>query len=326
MDLVNETPYPADLFRSEFEKDVMYNALVARIRYRLVDGQPLAPAAGADGLRDLRRAVSEDAYARLDPDEIYGRTGTDIIVLGDAGAPDGPVSTMRVRVIAGPYDLTLRVTGDRVWERRLGVGALRPSAPTPFVTMPVTYKNAFGGQAPTELGGVPFAHNPIGKGFYLTEPDALGKPLPNIEDHDSPVTAWSDRPDPAGTAPYPQMWGLRLGKAVSSDPLTGKTRFSPGGGFFDRAHPRLSGKPLTAGDWVRMSGFGHKDLIGFRVPVCPLAAEIRLGSKLHAREPVLDEVLVDLRSGHVDLSYRKLFHYPIRLRERRLVTLRLKAA
>lgn len=324
MEFVNETPYPAGLFRSEEEKNVMYNALVGRIRYRLVDGQPLLLEKSPDSPRDLRRERYEDPYGRFEPDEIYGRTGTDLMVLGDAGGPDGPISSLHIRVTAGAYDTTLQVTGDRIWERRFGVGAPRPSAPLPFLTMPVTYSNAFGGQALTELGGVPFAHNPIGKGFYVSEADAIARPLPNIEDPHAPVSAWDDHPDPVGTAPYPQMWGLRLGKAVSYDPA-GRVRFSPGENFFARAHPQLSGKPLATGDWVRLGGFDHKELIGFRLPACPLVAQIQLGTKEYTREPILDEVLIDLRTGHVDLSYRKLFHYPVRLRERRRATLRLKA-
>lgn len=322
MDLVNETPYPADLFRSELERDVMYNALVGRVRYRLSTDQQLSPPTGVDILKDLRRQAHEDPYGRLEPDDIYGRTGTDLIVLADAGLPDGPVAAMDVRVAAGPYDLTLRVTGDRVWERRFGLGAPRPSEPLPFSTMPVIYKNAFGGETPLEFGALPFAANPAGKGFYASEVQAIGKPLPNVEDPQALVTRWSDNPEPVGTAPYPPMWGLRLKKVLTFNPGTRKVRFSPVNGLFDRAHPRLSGKPLVAGDWVRLHGFALHTTLGFEIPPCPFVAEIQIGTKTHVRDLVLDEILVDLRTGHVDLSYRKLFHYPIRLREFRRSTLR----
>lgn len=323
MRFVNDTPYPADLFRSERQRDVMYNALVGRVRYHLIADQPLIPATGDHALLDLRRHATTDDYAQLEPDEIYGRTGTDLIVLGDAGATH-PVTRLDLRVAAGAYDHTLRIHGDRVWERKFGAGPLRPSPPLAFTAMPVTYHNAFGGVAPGEFGGVPFAANPIGKGFYMSEKDALDQPLPNVEDPGAPISAWDDHPEPVGTAPYPQLWSMRLRSTLSRDPATGEHRIAPTPEFYDRAHPRLSGKPLLAGQWVRLTGFAGKPLIGFRVPPCPLVAEIQIGARHYAREPVLEEVLIDLRSGHVDLSYRKQFHYPIRLREHRRTTLRIK--
>ena len=327
MRLTNETPHPADLFRSNHERDVMYNALVSRVRYRLGDDQPLVVETGPGKLRDLRRAPFADAYGEFTPDQIYGRIGTDLIILGDAGAPEGPAASVDVRVLAGAYDLSLRIHGERVWERRFGVGGLHPSAPTHFTTLPLTYSNAFGGHAPIDLGSVPCADNPEGKGFYLHEADAAGKPLANIENLRAPVKTWDDRPDPVATAPYPRRWALRLSKSLIKNETSGKYELAPGTEFFNCAHPLLSGKPLVTGDWVRLAGFAvGRSMIGFRLPACPLVAEIQLGTKVHLREPSLEEVLIDLRSGHVDLTYRKMFHYPIRARQLRRITLRLKAS
>jgi hypothetical protein len=36
---------------------------------------------------------------------------------------------------------------------------------------------------------------------------------------------------------------------------------------------------------------------------------LRLGDQAHVREPELEEVLLDLRVGLLDLSYRKLCNY-----------------
>ena len=64
--------------------------------------------------------------------------------------------------------------------------------------MPLTYQNAYGG---------PGAANPLGKGFYAGEREALGQPLPNLEDTHSRIRSFADRPDPVGTGPCPLCGG-----------------------------------------------------------------------------------------------------------------------
>ena len=318
MDFQNRTPHAAHLFRSEFKPDVMYNALVARLRYRLVGGDLSL----MDGGADIRFERVEDEHGHaLEADEIYGRTGTDLIVLGDAVAPGEPVSSMDVMVEAGPYRQTLRIFGDRVWERveasgegkdhkeREESGALAPSAPAPFNTMPLIYAKAFGGAAPTEMGAYPCANNPEGRGFYLFEAQAEGMPLPNIEDPATLVTRWEDQPEPVGLAPYAPLWGLRAARVHEVDEETKRATFHPERGFFDRAHPRLSGQQLKAGEQVRLSGVSTEGTVAFEIPGCPVEVEVILGDQAHVKEPALEEVLVDLRAGHLDPTYRKLFHY-----------------
>src|SRR5690606_37354893 len=81
------------------------------------------------------------------------RRGT-FCVAGTAHAPGGqPVERMAIRVRFSSCAKTLHVYGDRQW--RHGLTGWRPSAPLPFLRMPVDLAHAF--------GGPDHAANPYGK-------------------------------------------------------------------------------------------------------------------------------------------------------------------
>ena len=94
-------------------------------------------------------------------DECYGEPGlssvryesdfamykhkTDIIVKGTAHAQRGKaVRTVDVNLQIAEINKTIRVFGDRVWEKS-PLGGYRPSKPKPFKSMPLLYERAFGG-------------------------------------------------------------------------------------------------------------------------------------------------------------------------------------
>ena len=140
----------------------------------------------------------ETPWGTFPPDSAFPREGIDVFVLGSAWQPNGlPATelTMAIRVGAA-LEHRIAVIGDRSWVRR--DGALVPGQPRQFVSMPLTYENAYGGRG---------AANPVGKGFYAGEEEALGQPLPNLEDADARIRSFADHPDPAGTGPCPERGG-----------------------------------------------------------------------------------------------------------------------
>src|SRR5207247_3801921 len=93
-------------------------------------------------------------------DEYYGEPGktsiknpsnvsltkpaTDVLLLGTAYPPRGrPVTHMDVSLTAGSLRKTIRVFGDRVWEKRGVLPSM--SNPMPFATMPLVWERAYGG-------------------------------------------------------------------------------------------------------------------------------------------------------------------------------------
>lgn len=317
MRFTNETDLTTGLLRSERDNDRIIGALVARARYRLPDGARVA------GDAALRMDLDDmGAYGTLLPDDVMPRTGTDVIVLGDAVSAE-PVAAMRVSLQVGPYDVGFDVVGDRVWEG--AAGGLVPSAPTPFTRMPVVYHRAYGGCADGDYGPMPWPANPNGRGYYLRVGEAKGRPLPNLESRTAPVRRWDDRPDPVGVGPYPAEWALRTAKTVLVDADNEQVHIDPEGGLFDRAHPWLSGAAVTTGT-LRLVGMSTEGAIDVVIPECPAEAVISVGAGSMVRPLALEEILIDLRpesarGPSVELTWRKMFSYTIVPFERREVRL-----
>ena len=313
MEFFNETEYAAYLFRSEFENEILHNSLITRIRYILSPQNILIPAAGNDRLQDIRRDVVGDENGSLKPDSFFPRTASDLIIFADATAPHGSVTQLPVRVTAGPaanpiYDLKMMVFGDRTWQKN-NQGKLMPSRPVPFEKMPLVFNRAYGGTVSSEYGNRPNLNNPAGVGDYASEEAALDNALPNIEDPENLIQAWDDHPNPVGVAPYEMQYGLRVMTAIQVDEEQGTFAFTPQCGIFDQAFPRLAGKQLSPGHVIQLSGMSTEPTVSFALPACPFAAFVHLGQSRYELQPRIEEIVVDLRTGFVDIAYRALFHY-----------------
>jgi hypothetical protein len=297
----------------------MYASLITRVRHALTaEGALVAPAPELQ-ITDLRRDQVTTEYGTFEPDLFPPRTGTDLIVLGKAVSPKA-TKQMTVRVKAGHYEMDLLVVGQRVWTRGAS-GELVPGPAEELTELAIRYEEAFGGAAMTEYGPVPETSNPVGKGFYLTEDEALGKPLPRIEDPAAPVLRWNERPAPVGLGPYPRAWGLRLVKVASIDPETKDPAIHPEKGLFDQAHPRLAGQRLAAGETITLEGMRLAGPLHITIPPCPFALAVTLGDAESRLDLKLEEVLVDLDTSLVDLTYRKSFKYETVRHEKRTTVL-----
>ncbi|RYF82970.1 MAG: DUF2169 domain-containing protein [Comamonadaceae bacterium] len=125
-------------------------------------------------------------------DEGFPKAQAEYMVYGTACAPGGqPVNRLVVGARVGPQVKQLLVHGPRRWSM---VGT--PTAAQPFVRMPVTPQNAF--------GGADDARNPLGQGSQpVAQPDGTQvRMLPPVEDPHHPLAFADDRPAPAG------FWGV----------------------------------------------------------------------------------------------------------------------
>lgn len=319
MKLLNETPHAANMLRSEVKDDLLFAAVIAHVRYAVDEAGALTEQAGSgDDLlpAQIRLQVLEDDYGHLQADELVGRSGTDVIVLGDAVA-EAPVEQLTVRVEAGPYGHEVAVYGDRLWEP--GAGGLKPSAPEPFDRMPLSCDRAYGGQVETELGTEAYQINPRGKGFYTDEQQARGGPLPNLEDPQNPIQRWSDRPAPAGVGPRPDR--MMHMERFLEQPREGRARFRPTRGFHDLAFPGLCGQRLEATDTISLHGIGRPGRLSVRLPQAPLEMEVQLGQRRYLRAMNPEEVLLDCRTMLLDLTYRKNITYDFVPHQKRRIRL-----
>lgn len=134
-------------------------------------------------------------------DESMPKPRGELLLRANAYAPRGkPAAVVRAAVdLDGKPLKEVAVVGDRVWKN--GV----PTPPEPFLTKPITWDNAFGGEG--------FDQNPFGRGYQPKE----GSPLPTVEDPKNLITSMRKTPDPVSFAPLDLSRPQRLRKAGTYD-------------------------------------------------------------------------------------------------------------
>lgn len=158
---------------------------------------------------------------RYESDFVLTKATTDLVVVGHAHVPHGTaVRELDVGLRVGNLRKVLRVFGDRTW------GVLGPSAPRPFVSMPLVYERAFGGV--DTHSSYPERdwdwRNPVGCGFAVKAAHLEGIPLPNIEAPNRLIRVWDDRPAPAGFGAIASHWLPRASLAGTYDAKWEATR------------------------------------------------------------------------------------------------------
>lgn len=329
MDLMNQTPLAAGFVNTIVGEGILLGAVIAKGVFRI---EPGGLALDAERQWPVGGQPVPTPFGELDGDAPFLKEAVDLIVLGNAHAPEGkPVTSMLVCVHAGETKYEVRVSGDRTWLRR--AGRLIPSAPASFTSMPLTWDRAFGGKAkllpgpqtsPIELE-VPFAANPEGRGYCMDERVAEGLALPNLEDPEQPIRAWNDWPEPRGVGPYKREWSLRALRAVDLDLSVTPprlVRIKPA--YYNNASPRLV-LPLASvlAAPVRITGVmaGGREL-AFSLPDRALHAYVQLADRAYVFPAHLDTILVLTEEQRVVLGYRCVFRYRMVPLERRAAVLR----
>src|SRR5262249_28789207 len=144
----------------------------------------------------------------------------------------GRVDVIDVALKVGWLEKIVRVFGDRVWTRTLGLYSI--STPRPFDRMPLVWERAFGGvdrSAENPADHVAEPRNPVGRGLFRhvggePPPSMDGAPLPNLEDPTSLVERPFDRPPPACFSWIAPSWAPRRKLAGTFDEAW-KERRSP---------------------------------------------------------------------------------------------------
>lgn len=145
MDFQNETGLPAKIFRGQPEPDIMLATVVAKVSFLIQsDTVQQLDVAGVD----VYEEDLETPFGYLPNDMVPLKPGVDLFVLGKAYAPgQRPAERMEVSFRLGSLERRLLVVGDRQWRTPQDA-----TSPQPFLEMPVTYANAYGGE--TEIQGV----------------------------------------------------------------------------------------------------------------------------------------------------------------------------
>jgi hypothetical protein len=233
------------------------------------------------------------------------KSGTDVVFVASAHAPRA-APYVDVQLVAGPLQRVVRVFGDRTWQRSLG--GVRPSAPRPFLVMPLVWERAFGGASEPQ--------NPVGVGAEAEQQ------LPNLEDPHQPIAAPKDRPAPAGVGFVARSWPARTKLAGTLDDAYRRERapllpLDFDARYFDAAPPGWTSKrPFVGGERI----WGSALLPGGRafdtvLPRLDLVADVVVRGARHEKALTLDTVIVEPEPadgpwGRIELTARARFAVP----------------
>jgi len=295
MNLINQTPFAAQasVMPNQAGVDTLYLSVMASFAIerpcRILPSQPHF--ADADEYID----TPENSSLLSASNHHTGKTSTDIIVLGNAYAPNNQaVGQLDVRVTVGELTNALRVYGDRHWRNG------RISRPAPFVSMPLRYENAYGGVCPASQQGAADSRNPVGKGYMSGRSiEAMdGNLLPNIEDPHNLIVDPADSPGPAGFGPIAPFWAPRLGYAGTYDQQWQRRRapylpldFDPR--FNNVAHPKMVYPGfLLGGETVGLTNMHKRGNLHFSLPGLALSSMLTMKANQTRRAQLTLETLV----------------------------------
>jgi hypothetical protein len=323
MILVNETPFAAQLLTTVLDEERMMASVLARLTYTF----PERPRVGAgpevltlapEQPWPVSRKPLETPRGTMEQDLPFMKGGVDLFLFGVARAPRAvAVPQMEVRIELGAFARRATVFGKRVWVRE--GRQLVPSRPAAFLEMPLTLAHAFGGAVEWDGLEVPWGENPKGLGFCIDEARAEGQPLPNLEEPDSPMRAWSDKPTVCGFGFCPMVnpGRFRSGAVLTEDhQLEG---FRPQ--IFNAAYTPMVAPDAKPGDVVRIAGVLHEGPLELALPAPPFGVRLEFGSKVAERVPSIEQVGIEVEERRAFVTYRFPFRYTVRPRELRQATI-----
>lgn len=303
MDFVNDTELQAHVFRAAPWEDTLLAMVVAKATYQVADTGEIQPV--EDPIPVLEEQL-ETPFGILPNDIAPQKRGVDLLAMGQAYAPGGkPTDKMAISMQVGIFKYSFAVAGDRFWKK--DKWGLRPTAPQPFVTMPVIHENAYGGKALLKNKEVPNGYNPVGKGYILDKDEADGVPLPNIEDPQDLITDWESHPMPGGFAPIPLSTQTVAERGMGTDPETGLPKVKPE--FFNCAHSKLIISEVRSGEQVILSGMTPDGEFKFAIPEISLEAQLSLDEDKYPFPMRIDTLCILPEERRFVVTWRAGFKY-----------------
>lgn len=248
-----------------------------------------------------------------DTDVVLEKHGTDCILLGHAWAPKVGVGSVDVTFAVGPVRKSVRVFGERIWMKSLGMVSL--SKPAPFEKIPLVWERAFGGSDtswPDSKEHEFCLENPVGRGLLAkkTKLEVDGTRLPNLEDPVNLIKKPTDCPRPMGFGPIPPHWQPRAGYAGTYDDHWRKyvSPLPPEDldlRFCNSAAPGLAlPRHLTGSEQVLVENASRSGRLLFPLPGCSPRVSVIIGAVVNELEMCLDTVVVEPDEERLVLVWR----------------------
>jgi len=289
----------------------------------------------------------ESATVKFETDFAAYKLATDVVVIGQAFAPNGkPVQQLDVAIEVAGRRKMLRVSGDRrcVYRPNAVPGFTEPA---PFTVMPIQYERAYGGKDLKSDPETPFYYprNHMGTGVVMKNLKACveGLRLPNIEDPADLLSPdrvvigaperWSGQPLPGGLGWFQRTWYPRC-SFVGAIPayvgldtvlpeeklgLVPKNQIALARQFklpsfdvrFNNGASLGLALPYLAGDeTLRLENLTPDGMLTFQLPGEILRMRLDIGLGEHLLAPILQTVCIRLDEMQLDLVWRGSHEYP----------------
>jgi hypothetical protein len=307
LQLKNHTPFAATMavLPDRFGIDTLYVIVKATVTLRpsLSLSEVQVPPVLADEYHGDPAASSLRTASELH----LGKSGTDVLLIGSAWAPDRrPVTRTQVSMSVAGRRKTIQVTGDRVW--RDG----RPFEPRPFESIPLVWERAFGGVHRRGERVQAEERNPVGCGFAggRSAGEMEGQPVPNLEDPASPLRQVGDVVVPACLAPVAPSWLPRRAFAGTYDERWQRFRapylpddFDPR--FFQSAVPEFAfDRYLQAGESVQVVGVMPDGPIAFTIPPSYLSVAVTVAGSTQTPLADLETLAIEPDQNRACFTWR----------------------
>jgi len=311
LQLKNATPFAADIaiFPNEQGIDTLYT--VVKATFTLGNAWTLAEEQLPPQEGDEYWGEPETSSIKYASDFHTGKPSTDIVVIGEACAPNQkPVKRLEVQVSVGQLNKTLHVFGDRIWNE----GQI--TEPEPFITMPIVYERAFGGQHKLD------EHQCLAEGRNLVGCSFLGKrsteemngmPLPNIEEPLELIQEQGDQPKPAGFGFCSPGWLPRRQYVGTCDEAWENERAPYLPVDFDSrhlnaAHPDLIYPGyLIGGEAISIKNMHPDGEIRVALPQIKMLCKINLAGKFYAPEINMESLIIEPNKKQLSMVWKAGF-------------------
>lgn len=312
LQLVNHTPFAASLAVFSDLDGVESAYAIVKASFDVRTGRPVVAEQQFPLVpTDVYWGEPDQTSLRFAGEFSLPKPATDVVLLGNAVAPQANTRMADVTLKLGSLTKTVRVLGNRRWQKT-GFG-WEATTPEVWERMPLRWELAFGGMAPPEDGKPPEfeARNPVGRGFLgRDERQWERQPLPNLEDPAQLIRHPADRPTPAGFAPVAPAWLPRREHAGTYGEAWQKSRapylpkdFDPR--FFQTAPADLIAPGyLAGGEPVEIAGCTPGGPLRFPLPACTLALVFDFDGQQMPQTPNLETVVIEPNQGRVQLLWR----------------------
>lgn len=323
VDFRNQSALHAELISgaSEYGEDVTLVQVIAKALGRWDEAGAFAVHWGEEP--PIFRSPQKTPWGDIPKDFGMAKKGTDIVGLGRVYSPDPQGSRVAsVDIETRGERRSLRVFGDRYWERR--DGKLIASTPALFSAFDLVWQRSFGGSSINDDGDeVVYPYNISGLGFQVSEEIAEGELLPNFEDPHHPIQKWDDHPCPCNVAPLSEHTPLGFFGRIDElgMPLLRGEKVKLPPNFGNVAHPHFQFASVEPGQQISLTGMTPESPLRIDIPEQVFEIYVSMGKREHRAALGLETILAMPETNYCLLTWRACFAYRFVPHETRRVEL-----